>query len=396
MKGATLLTVSAAVLLAFASASCPNLCSGHGTCGSNDLCTCFPNFQGLDCSGMTCPFQVGYADVASGDNEAHAYVECSGKGLCDRKSGVCKCFAGYTGEACRRTVCPNDCSGHGTCELMDEIAADPSGSAGASYTKWTRTAGGGTYVNGGVGNAARILTTWEAKKHQVCKCDPYWMGVDCSERQCPKGDDPLTENQVAEQQTVLLSDGDGADTGATPAEVIMTGFFTLTYTDKFNGVWTTRPIKGYDGVIACTGSDAGCSAANEISTTANVLNRAAKEMAAALNALPNQVLSGVVVTAATSATFKILYTITFDPNYNSGDQAELVCNFAGCDIDGCQPRFKGIGGGATPECTVTETVKGTTEEAFCSNRGDCDFATGLCVCHSGYYEEACQKQSTLV
>ena len=201
---------------------------------------------------------------------------------------------------------------------------------------------------------------------------------------------------MAEQQTVLVSDGDAADTGAGTPEVIMTGFFTLSYTDKFNGVWTTRPIKGYDGVIACSNTNAGCLTVNVISPTAEVLYRAGKEMAAALNGLPNQVISGVVVTAATSATFKILYTITFDTNYNSGDQAMLVCNMAGCDTDGCQPRFIGIGGGATPECVVAETVKGTTEEAFCSNRGDCDFATGLCVCHSGYYEEACQKQSTLV
>lgn len=35
-------------------------------------------------------------------NTAHWYVECSNKGLCDRKSGLCKCFTGYEGSSCQR------------------------------------------------------------------------------------------------------------------------------------------------------------------------------------------------------------------------------------------------------------------------------------------------------
>ena len=36
-------------------------------------------------------------------DEAHFYMECSGKGECDRAAGKCVCFSGYTGAACQRS-----------------------------------------------------------------------------------------------------------------------------------------------------------------------------------------------------------------------------------------------------------------------------------------------------
>merc|ERR1711907_504340 len=37
------------------------------------------------------------------------------------------------------------------------------------------------------------------------------------------------------------------------------------------------------------------------------------------------------------------YTITFISPATSGHQSLLKCNYKGCDYDGCQPRFTGIG-----------------------------------------------------
>merc|ERR1711904_289344 len=47
-------------------------------------------------------------------------------------------------------------------------------------------------------------------------------------------------------------------------------------------------------------------------------------------------------------------------------------------------------------CEVEETVKGTSENAECSNRGNCDSQTGLCTCFAGYTGEDCSVQTVLV
>merc|ERR1712094_17918 len=87
---------------------------GHGSCGNNDKCACYtrpknsdPAWTEHDSSVRTCPKSAAWVDYATADNGAHAKVECSMKGACDRKTGECKCFDGYDGKACERTVCPS-------------------------------------------------------------------------------------------------------------------------------------------------------------------------------------------------------------------------------------------------------------------------------------------------
>ena len=49
----------------------------------------------------TCEFGIAWANDYSAD--PHYYAECSNKGLCDRETGECVCFDGYTGAACKRS-----------------------------------------------------------------------------------------------------------------------------------------------------------------------------------------------------------------------------------------------------------------------------------------------------
>jgi len=155
-------------------AYCPNGCSRHGVCRNFGKCTCYtrpgstdPAWTQHDCSVRTCPKHKAWVDVANGNSVAHSAtktVECAGKGLCDRKSGQCACFDGYTGIACERQACPKNCNGRGRCVTQEILAYE------ASKT---------------------YQAPWDASMAQGCVCDIGARGPDCSLEECPTGADVL-------------------------------------------------------------------------------------------------------------------------------------------------------------------------------------------------------------
>jgi hypothetical protein len=94
----------------------------------------------------------------------HPWAECSNKGLCDRQSGTCACFAGYEGIACQRTACPSACLDRGVCLPLRLLARR----AGRMYE-----------------------LAWDSTKQLGCVCDPGYRGPGCEQRECPSGSDPL-------------------------------------------------------------------------------------------------------------------------------------------------------------------------------------------------------------
>lgn len=149
---------------------CENHCSNHGTCEKNSNCKCFTGLDGEaewtgpDCSLRTCPRDFAWVGDVINSNNLHPWVECSNKGSCDRKSGTCKCFAGYDGVACQRSTCPDNCNDRGTCWPEKHLATK----AGRTYN-----------------------TPWDNMKHVGCFCDAGYRGPACELQECPSGTDPL-------------------------------------------------------------------------------------------------------------------------------------------------------------------------------------------------------------
>jgi len=152
--------------------TCENSCNGHGRCSSQgDKCNCFKGLNGeelwagVDCSMRACPTGLAWAhDLLVKNNDAHPLMECSNRGICNRDTGECSCYAPFEGMACQRKQCWNDCSNHGQC-LPQRVFASM---AGNEYDE-----------------------PWDAMKIWGCLCDAGFRGPDCSLKECPSFADPI-------------------------------------------------------------------------------------------------------------------------------------------------------------------------------------------------------------
>jgi len=250
----------------------------------------------------------------------HAYTECSGKGVCDHVTGLCKCFAGYTGSGCRRSACANDCSGHGRCVLDGDLHQ----TSKTSYTPTEALYGKSRQLNA-------QNQYWNNAKTTQCICDAGFTGADCSTRMCPKGDDPstscATELDYSDVQLVGLRYNDNLD--VTKPENFEQ-FFTLKFTDMFNNEYESKPLSYFD---------------------------TAKTVQDALMGLPNFAIPDVEV-------FK-----TFPENTAGDDQVDYTGGENGAD-----PVVKA---GQAPESFCSTFYHEAMQDVSCQTTADCTKKFGL-------------------
>lgn len=200
--------------------SCPNDCSFKGNCNIYNQCECFEGFTDADCSRRLCPVGPAWTAPAIGIDMGHQEEECSNAGLCNRKLGTCECFDGFIGNACQRLACPAstegiECSGHGKCLSMENHAKERPNHGIVSYgIDGKSTLSHISFlvdddIQSELGSTEtetrswyQYNEVWDSSMIHGCVCDFPWTGYDCSQRECPRGDDPLTTGQRDEIQLI--------------------------------------------------------------------------------------------------------------------------------------------------------------------------------------------------
>ena len=302
---------------------------------------CDENYQiAADCSLTTCPSGIAWVDKPYGNatyNLGHAAAECSNMGTCNRLTGQCECFAGYEGQACQRAV--SYCGEHGFPMTMSDI-----------YSVYSTEMFHDTLNIVAYETANLTFQGWEADKLQACVCDMGYTGPSCNMKMCPKGDDPLTP--FTDYYSIKLEIR--ADSGTLGGyvhfvfngETLVFGAHADTFTLKAcKTLFETLPNIGE---VRCTRTD-DTDAQGGSATTIH--------------------FHGFPVYPHENS----LYT-------NNGNNllSKLLC------------KTDYITGDGTQSCTVTETLPAIAPEyEYCSNRGLCDFDTGLCNCYANFTNVNC-------
>jgi len=347
----------------------------------DDICKCYDNWGvGLshdsgDCSDRVCPFEIAWVDNPDKSGAFHKYVECSGQGICDRTAGECQCFDGYEGKACARFSCPNDCSGHGTCEYIEDTQF------GATWNDYTPTL---------FKDDAKTFsyTWWDKHRARECKCDALYGDVDCSKKMCPYGtdvldhrDDLLLSTKYQVQKFIFLP-GEDYSTGSTEYAPTSTSYslqgqtFAFTFRSRLNETFTTIPIV-FDS--------------NDIPDFVH-------DIQLALLSLPNRVIDGITVAANIVNTNNVYVNITFTGDAVQGPQHMLVVENYECS-SGCTPKITGLNLQTAWDrqwSNATEYQHADFNSYECGRRGVCDYSSGLCNCFTGYTGDNCNTLTTLV
>lgn len=308
---------------------------------------------------------------------------------------------------------------------------------------------------------------YDGDKNQACVCDPGYAGADCSLRECPRGDDPLTTLDSSCNGLPCVNEVQGFTIDGAAGNNDKN--YRLKFTDFNGAVYVTK-----DFPVSNSDHDA-----NE------------EKIAAALHALPNAATGTVVVTSASDGNSDVRITVSFSTlpgnvpsmsvllgtknsgvpvvaepnepvhvvdfgtsqppgtvsvavfptedfstnirpnelegsdstnnnadvdvsamiaaalndvrvlNYNHGSNAVSVVKVSSHKYLVFMPSMKwgtfpiSVKIGTTKATVTVDNVEGNKEYAICSNRGSCDYASGLCKCFAGYIGNACDTQNAL-
>lgn len=313
----------------------------------------YPEWTGADCSRRTCPRSTSWTEV--GDNvvdggvtQTHScthqtQVECSDQGLCDRATGLCECFPGFTGSACQRTSCPDDCSGHGTCRSNRDFAYDFA--VAKTHQMFQHSDSTELFQENYV---ATYDAAWDSNHLYGCRCDRGYRGANCALIECPSSDDPLDDKCSTDEDSFAVENFQVQKFAATGATGWRAAYVDSTALEQIPDVCNVP-----DNVNDATGAK--CKAIN---------------------------VGGL----------KCKFTPAVAPDVAKSIEAEP----ARCEQDGVWAKYAPGDKNAHFYNGKVYACFGAMSGQDCSGRGICDYSTGQCACFSGYSGTSCSKIEELV
>jgi len=362
MKGALAFAVVATLLVA-ASASCPNQCSGHGTCGTNDKCTCFTQkgtvwderdgWTGADCSLRTCPLATAWDRISTQSQIVYPYKYTSAA-----SNSTNFLDAGINDDTAQLAVFTTETFNEARDRnFMVRVAKKDTDSREFTFewkydtdTYWNAEmdmAINRTFAQDLGGSGVRIYWN-DPDNADVTVGDLYEFSANHNE-----GVDFHSYNvNTAHQQQECAGRGQcDRKTGECICDVGYGGEACARTTcpsiteDDCSGHGICQSLKrfGEDAEVACNAN-----------------------------------------TACNTRADDYLYTLAWDANAHMG----CLCDggYRGPDCS-----FKECPSGADPL-----NADGGAEGRDCSGRGTCDYSNGLCQCYKGYFGERCEFQTNFV
>jgi len=154
---------------------------------------------------------------------------------------------------------------------------------------------------------------WDANHNSACACDPGYMGVDCSLRDCPHGNDPLTNTAASCGSAVCQYEEQSFSVDGSQS---VPGTYYLTFRDYSGVTFTTHEFGLYTDSTVANWTQ--LQAANEAIVTSS------------LEALPNNVTGRVSVTSrGGGATAKAQYRMSVTFAGKSGNIPEMQLGWTG-------------------------------------------------------------------
>merc|ERR1712019_25362 len=302
-----------------------------------------------DCSRRTCPRGISWSMSSLGFRQGKAPTplkgantdlvcshqqerECSDQGLCDRATGLCSCFPGYTGSACQRTACPDDCSGHGTCRSNRDFAYDfaVSKTDQLMQTDLSTEAFHQNYV-------ATYDGAWDSDHLYGCRCDRGYRGANCALIECPSNDDPLDDKCSKEEDEYTVENFQVQKFAATGAKG-----WRDAYVDSTSPEQTPDPCN----------------------TAENIADQAKCEAVTGTNG------EKCKFTAAKTKPFVQAARCEQVGVWTKHAPGDKNSHFYNGKVYACFGAMSGMD---------------------CSGRGICDYSTGQCACFPGYSGTSCSK-----